>query len=130
MTSQLVFGAVAVVVAFVLFRLLRAGRIREKYAALWILIGVGIIALAAWPGLMVELSHLFGVAVPSNLLFFAAILLLLGVALHLSLEASKLEDEVRTLAEQVALIRTDLDDARATATAASDDGTDPDRTRG
>lgn len=122
MTSQIVFGVVAVGVAIVLFRLLRSGRIREKYAALWILIGVGIILLAAWPGLMVELSHLLGVAVPSNLLFFAAILLLLGVALHLSLEASALEDEVRKLAEHIALIRTELDATRPGAGASASAG--------
>ena len=41
--AQVVFAVVAVLVAFVLFRLLRAGRIREKYAALWIVIGFGVI---------------------------------------------------------------------------------------
>lgn len=106
--AQVVFAVVAVLVAFVLFRLLRGGRIREKYAALWIVIGFGVILLALWPGLLIATAQAVGVAVPSNLLFFGAILLLLGVTLHLSLEASNLEDEVRTLAEEVALLKTKL----------------------
>lgn len=108
MITRLVFFAVAVVVGVVLFRLLRAGRIREKYAALWIIVGAGIVALAVWPGLLNFLAEGIGVALPVNLLFFLAILLLLGVTLHLSLEASRLEDETRVLAEQVALLGLDV----------------------
>jgi hypothetical protein len=44
-------------------------------------------------------------------LFFLTLLLLLGVALHLSLEVSKLEDESRSLAEEVALLHARLDAA-------------------
>lgn len=104
MITRVVFATVAVVVAVVLFRLLRSGRIREKYAGLWILVGAGIMVLALWPGLLNGLTELIGIALPVNLLFFLAILLLLGVTLHLSLEASRLEDETRVLAEQVALL--------------------------
>lgn len=108
MITRLVFLAVAVLVAVVLFRLLRAGRIREKYAALWIIVGAGIVTLAVWPGLLSYLADAINIALPVNLLFFLAILLLLGVALHLSLEASKLEEETRVLAERVALLELDV----------------------
>ena len=43
MITRLVFLAAAIVVAVVLFRLLRSGRLREKYAALWIVVGAGIV---------------------------------------------------------------------------------------
>jgi len=105
MTTGVVFVTVAVGVALILTRLLRAGKLREKYAALWILIGTAILLLAGFPGLLVTVSRWFGVQVPSNLLFFLAILLLLAVCLHLSLEISKLEDETRILAEEVAILR-------------------------
>ena len=104
MITRLVFLAVAVVVGIVLFRLLRAGRIREKYSALWIIVGAGVVVLAVWPGLLNFLAEAIGVALPVNLLFFLAILMLLGVTLHLSLEVSKLEDETRTLSEEVTLL--------------------------
>nr|NLI51425.1 DUF2304 domain-containing protein [Propionibacterium sp.] len=104
MITRIVFLGVAVAVGVVIFRLLRAGRIREKYAALWIIVGAGVVALAVWPGLLNFLAEGIGVALPVNLLFFLAILLLLGVTLHLSLEASRLEDETRVLAERVALL--------------------------
>lgn len=104
MTLQVVSLVIVGVVLVALFRVLRSGHIREKYAALWILVGTAVIALAVFPDLLAFLARLTGVQVASNLLFFLAILLLLGVSLHLSLEASKLEDEVRVLAEEVALL--------------------------
>lgn len=104
MTLQVVSLVIVGVVLVALFRVLRSGHIREKYAALWILVGAAVIVLAVFPDLLAMLARLTGVQVASNLLFFLAILLLLGVSLHLSLEASKLEDEVRVLAEEVALL--------------------------
>lgn len=104
MTLQVVSLVIVAVVLIALFRVLRSGRIREKYAALWILVGTAVVVLAVFPDLLAFLARLTGVQVASNLLFFLAILLLLGVSLHLSLEASKLEDEVRVLAEEVALL--------------------------
>ncbi len=104
MITRLVFLAAAIVVAVVLFRLLRSGRLREKYAALWIVVGAGIVLLAVWPGLLNYISDFIGIALPVNLLFFLSILLLLGVSIHLSLEASRLEDETRSLGEEVAML--------------------------
>lgn len=108
MTLQLVSLIVSAIVLVVLFRVLRAGQIREKYAALWIVIGLVVLALAIFPGLLAALASLLGVQVGSNLLFFLAILLLLGVSLHLSLAVSKLEDHVRVLAEEVSILRHDV----------------------
>jgi sensor domain CHASE-containing protein len=44
-----------------------------------------------------------------SLVLFAGIVLLLLVCLHLSWESSRLEAETRTLAEDIALVRTQLD---------------------
>ncbi|SDH48380.1 DUF2304 domain-containing protein [Microbacterium pygmaeum] len=104
------------VLALIVGLLLRRS-LREKYAVLWIVIGLAILILALFPSLLVGLSNLFGVAVPSNLIFALAIVLLVGVALHLSWELSHAEDEVRRLAEDVAILRADLEDIRAAAAA-------------
>lgn len=98
------FLTVALVAVALVLGILRSGRIREKYAALWLIVGLAIVVVSIWPGLLTLLAGWLGVQVASNLLFFLAILMLLGVALHLSLEVSKLEDETRTLSEEVALL--------------------------
>lgn len=96
------------IVAFVL-EMLRRKKFREKYATLWLIIGALTVVLAAFPQLLNIASELVGVQLPSNLLFIMSILLLLGVSLHLSWELSVLEDETRTLAEEVAILRTQIE---------------------
>lgn len=103
--TTLAFVTVAILTVVTLLWVLRSGRLREKYAALWIIIGLAVILIGLWPGLLGLVAGMLGVQVPSNLLFFMAIILLLGVGLHLSLAVSKLEDESRILAEEVALLR-------------------------
>ena len=102
------------VLTWIIALLLRR-RLREKYAFLWLIVGVVILVLAIFPALLTGLAEILGVAVPSNLIFALAITLLVGVALHLSWELSLAEDEVRRVAEEVAILRTDLDDMRRTA---------------
>ncbi len=109
MSASLTFGAVGLLFLVVLFAVLRQGRMREKYAGLWIVVGVTGAVLGIWPTLLQGLTSFLGFQVPSNLLFFLAILLLLGVCLHLSLEVSQLEDETRTLAEEIAILNEHLD---------------------
>lgn len=111
MNVNVVFLVVAVIAAAILFRVLRSGQLREKYAALWLVLGSAIVVLGVWPDLLELVARLLGVQLGSNLLFFLAILLLLGVALHLSLAVSKLEEEARTLAEEVAILRLDFEES-------------------
>jgi hypothetical protein len=93
-----------------IFELLRRRQLSEKYAALWLVVGIALLVLTIVPGLLNAISRALGVAVPANLLFFVAIVFLVGVALHLSWELSRLENETRKLAEDLALLRLELDE--------------------
>lgn len=110
MTSTLFFLTIAAVLLVMVVLLLRSRKLREKYAALWIVVTVLVVVLAAFPSLLESLARAVGVAVPSNLLFALALVLLLSVALHLSLEVSRLDDETRTLSEEVAILRLQIHD--------------------
>lgn len=112
----------ALLIVGLVLELVRRRQFREKYAALWIVVGVAALVLAAWPQLLVRTSELLGVQVPSNLLFGLCIVLLLGVSLHLSWELSAVEDEVRLLAEEVALLRTSVDQILSAPTDWSESG--------
>lgn len=102
------FVFAAVMVGIVL-ELVRRKIFREKYAALWLIIGASALVLAGWPDLLNSVSKLLGIQVASNLLFAMCIVLILGVCLHLSWELSVVEDENRTLAEEVAILRTSVE---------------------
>ncbi|MCR2824000.1 DUF2304 domain-containing protein [Microbacterium sp. zg.Y909] len=120
--SGLVFGLA--VLGLILVLLLRR-QLREKYATLWLLIGIAFLVLALFPELLLGLSAALGVAVPSNLLFALAIVLLIGVALHLSWELSHAEDEVRRVAEDVAILRAEVEQLRSTPSPGAPGESDP-----
>jgi hypothetical protein len=89
--------------------LLRTRRLREKYAIIWIVVGLGTLVLGAFPGTMGALAKAVGVQTPSNLLFAVALIILLLVCIQLSVEITSLEEETRTLVEEVAMLRFDVE---------------------
>jgi len=105
----------AVLVLGLMVELLRRRQLKEKYAALWLVVGLGVLVLLVAPGLLTTVSDALGFEVPSNFLFFIALTLLLGVTVHLSWELSRVEEETRELAEEIALVSMRLDEVAATA---------------
>ena len=101
-------AACLVLVAFLVV-LLRTRRLREKYAITWIVVGLGVCVLGAFPETMAALARTVGVQTPSNLLFAIALMVLLLVCIQLSVEVTSLEEESRTLVEEVALLRFDVE---------------------
>lgn len=103
--------ALAACLALVVFlvMLLRTRRLREKYAITWIVVGLGVGVFGAFPGAVAALADVVGVQTPSNLLFALALIVLLLVCIQLSAEITTLEEETRTLAEEVALLRFDVE---------------------
>lgn len=107
---MIVFAAIALalLIIVVVMWLLLTRRLREKYAVLWLVIGVVVLVLGIFPQLLLWLTAALGVQLPANLMFALAIVLLLGVALHLSWELSQAEEEIRRLAEEAAISRAEL----------------------
>lgn len=101
--------ALALVILILVLWMLVARRIREKYAFMWIVIALCVLILGLFPQLLLWATSTLGVQVPANLLFSLAIVLLLGVTLHLSWEISHAEDEIRRVAEEAALARAQLE---------------------
>ncbi|MGO4186976.1 DUF2304 domain-containing protein [Pseudarthrobacter sp. TAF60_1] len=88
--------------------MLRVGKLREKYAVLWLVVGGLTIVLGLFPSMLDFAASMVGVRVPANLLFALSIVLLVGVGLHVSRELTILEDETRILAEEVAILRSSV----------------------
>lgn len=105
MTVQIVGLVSGLLVLALMFTLLKRRQLKEKYAVLWLLVSVAVAVLAVAPGLLDAVAVALGVEEPVNLLLFVGVLVLLVVCVHLSWESSRLEDETRALAEEVALLR-------------------------
>lgn len=107
MTGYVLALVLGLITLATIVQLMRKRRLREKYAAAWIILALGICVLAVFPQLAVWIAHHTGVETTSNLLFAVAVVVLLAVCLQLSGELSALEEKTRTLAEEVALLRVD-----------------------
>ncbi len=110
MNANVVLGIVgSVVVLAAILEMMRRHRLREKYAVIWFFVAAGVLTLAVFPGLLVGTAELVGVQVPANLLFFVGSLVLLVLTLQHSYELGRLEEKTRTLAEELALLRLEVD---------------------
>lgn len=100
------FGA-ALTVAFVV-TLLRRGILRERFAALWLLVSLLLLIGAIFPSLLRAVSEAVGFEVPANFLFFLSIIFLLLVSVQLSFEVSRVEARTRRLAEELAILTAEV----------------------
>lgn len=117
---------VALVVLAIIIALLLRRQLREKYAVMWLIIGIAFLILALFPGILNALARILGVQVPSNLLFALVLALLIGVTLHLSWELSTAEEETRRVAEDVAILRAEVEQLRRRAVSGADRENGPD----
>ena len=105
MKLTIVTGLTALAVLAFMVELLRRRQLQEKYAILWLLVSVVMLPLAFFPILTDTVARAIGIASGVSLVLFLGIVFLLLVCVHLSWEVSRLEEETRTLAEDVALMR-------------------------
>jgi hypothetical protein len=119
---HLVAGTIGVLCMLVILRLVRRRQLRAKYALLWLAVGVAFVVLGLSPGLLDWAAREAGVDYAPDLLFLLGTVFLVLVVMHLSWELSRMEDRTRVLAEEVALMRADLDEHRGhPATGSSDE---------
>ena len=108
MKLTIVTGLTALAVLAFMVELLRRRQLQEKYAILWLLVSIVILPMAFFPFLTDNLAEAIGIASGVSLVLFLGIVFLLLVTVHLSWEVSRLEEETRTLAEDLALLRSEL----------------------
>lgn len=110
--------AISLLVAVYLFNALRTGKLDEKYVWLWLVLALGVIIVAAIPGLPSVLARLLGFQLPGNLIVVSALIVMFLVMISMSATITKMEQQVRTLTEEVAFLRHDVDSDDVTVAAA------------
>jgi hypothetical protein len=92
------------VLLLTVLEMVRRRRLMERYALLWLLSAVVLLALAIWSGALASISHAIGVIYPPNALFFIATGFILLLLLHFSSAVSRLSNQSETLAQRQALL--------------------------
>ena len=103
------------ILLLVVLELVRRRRLLERYALLWLLSGVVLLALSTFRGLLEDAASVIGIEYPPSALFFIAFAFVLLLLLHFSVAVSRLADQSKVLAQQLALLEKRMRDAEASA---------------
>ena len=82
--------------------LVRRRRLVERYALLWISAALVLVVLAVWNGALNWIADTLGILSPPNALFLIGVGALFVLALHFSVAFSRLSEETKILAQEVA----------------------------
>ena len=87
-------------------------KIKEAFALIWILTGLGILVLSIFPQLLNKIAALLGIQTPA----FALILCMLGGILLLLFQLSRVisahNEKISRLMQEVALLKEDVNNGR------------------
>lgn len=105
LTSQtrIVAAVIAVFFMLLILDLIRRDRLQERYSVIWFVAGLGMLAGAAFPGLLELLANAMGVRNTNVALFSVVLLLLLGLALNFSVIMSRQAAQITRLAQERAI---------------------------
>ena len=86
------------------------GKLREEYAFIWIICTAILIVFSFWREGLVVMAQLFGVFDAPNLVFTGSIFAMLVYLLHLSVAVSKLQQQNKKMAQEVALLKAKVEE--------------------
>jgi len=97
---------------FLVLELIRRGRLKERYSLLWLFSSVVLLILSLSRSLLEFFSQMIGIYYPPSLLFLIAFVFLLLITLHFSAVISGLSDKNKRLAQELALLRQEVEQLR------------------
>lgn len=114
MTAWLQFVLIAAVIVFLMFivRSVKRRRVLLRDALLWLLLGVVGLVAAVWPQWVFSISGLLGFETPAGFLFFFCIAYLMGMAFLLSVSLSRQSARIKTLIQEVSLLKLQIEDMK------------------
>jgi hypothetical protein len=113
MERSVIFAIGASVLALLLvLELVRRRQLREEYSLLWLGTALSMLLVSAWRDLLHGLSWAVGVVYPPNLLFLLAALFTLLLLLYFSTVITRLSQENKDIAQELALLRHEVDELR------------------
>ncbi len=94
----------------VVIELIRRGRLKERYSLLWLFASIVMLVLSLSRALLEYVAHALGIYYAPSFLFLIAFLFLLLITLHFSVVISGLSEKNKRLAQEIALMRKEMED--------------------
>lgn len=112
--SQKLFALFICLLIFVVtVAMVRQRRLREEYSVLWLATSLLMFVLVLRYDWLVGLTNLIGAGLPTTTLFLGSIIFLVLIAVQFSMKLSRLSDQVKNLAQENALLRSEIEQPAA-----------------
>ena len=92
-------------------RKIRKSHVRIMDMFFWVSVSMLLILMAVYPEIVKDISHIFGFESPANLVFLLVIFLLGFKCFTMSIEMSRLKEQVSCFVEELAVRQTEKDEA-------------------
>jgi hypothetical protein len=105
--ARIIFALCGLSLSVVIFECIRRGLIKEKYVMLWLPFAVVLLFCGFFPGMLLWISralHLHYITV----IILCIILLFTAMLLYMTIRMSKMREEIKLLAQEIALVRNSL----------------------
>jgi hypothetical protein len=99
-------------VIVLVIELVRQGKLKERYSLLWLFSSSILLVFSLSRGVLDFFSRIVGIFYPPSLIFLLAFLFLILITLHFSVVISGLSEKIKKLAQEIALLRQDLEEER------------------
>jgi hypothetical protein len=106
--NRLLSIGVSTALLTLIFYLVRRGRLKEKYAIIWILTGISILIFAIFDKALFLITALLGIKTPINTMFFLGIFFIIIINLNFSMILSNLVEQNKKLVQKIALLETEV----------------------
>ena len=111
--NQKVFALIVCVMVFAItFNMVRKRSLREEYSVLWLATSLLMFVLVLKYDWLVALTALVGAALPTTTLFIGGLVFLVLIAVQFSIKLSTFSTQLKNLAQENALLRSDLEQLR------------------
>jgi hypothetical protein len=111
---QLIAIITSLLFLLLIARLIVRGKLREEYAIAWICCTFILVVFSFWRNGLEVLARLMGIVAAPNLVFTGAIFVIFIYLLHLSLVVSRLHEQNKTLAQDMALLKEKVNSIKKT----------------
>jgi hypothetical protein len=112
-TTQYIAIIVSISLFLYIFYLVRNKKIKEEYSLLWLLSSIVFIVFSFWRHGLERFAKLVGIAYPPAALFLILMLAVFLILIEFSINISKLTDKNKILAQELALLKNQLERLKA-----------------
>ena len=108
MRQKMLILSISIALMLFVVELVRREKLKERYSLVWLITAFGILIITINDRVVLIAMNYFGIIVPTNMLLFMGVMFLVFISLNFSVKISNLTDRTKSLAQELALLNSEL----------------------